>query len=172
MKPGEQRMMSFITERAQDGFRNRGDDTRVVDNGTFIDNTEIAPMLGMSRDGLLQDRAKRRKYGLPPELRTPKLGDIASRQFNGLRHDADLVTSDITVTTEADQTPIAPGYEVSDQTHGGRRTARFVTEAPILPFFSMQSARYAVARDRYKGVDLAIYYDPHHPWNIERMKSR
>ncbi|MBO9558832.1 MAG: ABC transporter permease [Caulobacter sp.] len=171
MKPGERRMMSFITERAQRGFRNRGDDTRVVDNGTFIDNTEIAPMLGMSRDGLLQDRAKRRKYGLPPERRIPKLGDIASQQFNGLRHDADFVSSDITVTTEADQTPIAPGYQVSDQVHGGRRTARFVTEAPILPYMSIQSARYAVARDRYKGVDLAIYYDPHHPWNIARMKT-
>jgi aminopeptidase N len=184
MKPGERRMMSFITQRAQDGFRNRGDDTRVVDNGTFIDNTEIAPMLGMSRDGLLQDRAKRRKYGLPPERRMAKLGDIPSRQFNGLRHDADFVSSDITVTTEADQTPIAPGYKVSDYTSlqsdrlkgpvkddSGRRTARFVTEAPILPYLSIQSARYAVARDRYKGVDLAIYYDPHHPWNIERMKT-
>ncbi|KQZ02823.1 aminopeptidase [Caulobacter sp. Root1455] len=171
MKPGERRMMSFITERAQKGFRNRGDDTRVVDNGTFINNTEIAPTLGMSRDGLLQDRAKRRKYGLPPERRIAKLGDIPSRQFNGLRHDADFVSSDITVTTEIDQTPIAPGYQVSDQVRGGRRTARFVTEAPILPYMSIQSARYAVARDRYKGVDLAIYYDPHHPWNIERMKT-
>jgi len=171
MKPGERRMMSFITERAQKGFRNRGDDTRVVENGTFINNTEIAPILGMGRDGLLQDRAKRRKYGLPPERRIAKLGDIPSRQFNGLRRDADFVSSDITVTTEADQIPIAPGYQVSDQVRGGRRTARFVSEAPILPFMSIQSARYAVARDRHKGVDLAIYYDPHHPWNIDRMKT-
>ena len=171
MKPSERRGMSFITERAQKGFRNRGDDRRVVDNGTFIDNTEFAPLLGMSRDGLLQDRAKRRKYGLPPELRMPKLGDVASLQVNGLRHDADFVKTDITVTTDADQTPIAPGYQVSDQVQGGRRTARFVAEAPILPYLSIQSARYTVARDRYKGVDLAIYYDPHHPWNIQRMDA-
>lgn len=171
MRPGERRMMSFITQRAQQGFRNRGDDHRVVDNGTFIDNTEIAPILGMTRDGLLQDRAKRRKYGLPPEMRMPKLGDLASRQFNGLRHDADFVSTDITVTTEADQTPMAPGYEVSNQLRGGRRVARFVTEAPIMPYLSIQSARYAVARDRYKGIDLAIYYDPRHPWNIQRMDT-
>jgi aminopeptidase N len=171
MKPGERRMMSFATQRAQKGFRNRGNDTRVVDNGTFIDNTEIAPVLGMSRDGLLQDRAKRRKYGLPPEMRMPKLGDVPSLQFNGLRHDADFVSADITVTTDADQTPIAPGYQVSDQIHDGRRTAHFVTEAPILPYLSIQSARYVVARDRYKGIDLAVYYDPHHPWNIQRMTA-
>jgi aminopeptidase N len=81
------------------------------------------------------------------------------------------VTSDITVSTVADQTPIAPGYKVSDSVKGGRRTARFVTEAPILPFLSVQSARYAVSQETYKGIDLAIYYDAQHPWNIGRMKT-
>ncbi|HWU79218.1 MAG TPA: M1 family aminopeptidase, partial [Caulobacter sp.] len=171
MAPGEQRKMSFITLRAQRGFPNSGQESRVVDNGTFVNNMEIAPILGMARDGLLQDRAKRRKYGLPPERRMAKLGDVASRQFNGLRKDADFVSSDITVTTEADQTPIAPGYKVSDTVKNGRRIARFVTEAPIMPFVSIQSARYQVATEAYKGVELAVYYDAQHTWNIERMKT-
>lgn len=170
MLPGERRVVSFITRRAQHGFRNSGDDRRVVDNGTFLNNTEIAPTLGMDRQGLLQDRAKRRKYDLPAERRPPPLGDATSRQVNYLRHDADWVTSDITVTTEADQTPVAPGYRVSETVTGGRRTARFVTEAPILPFLSIQSARYAISRETWKGIDLAVYYDRQHPWNIERMK--
>lgn len=171
MAPGEQRKMSFITLRAQRGFPNSGQDTRVVDNGTFVNNLEIAPILGMSRDGLLTDRAKRRKYGLPPEQRMAKLGDVASMQFNGLRKDADFIQSDITVTTVADQTPIAPGYKVSDTVKNGRRTARFVTEAPIMPFVSIQSARYRVAEETYKGVQLAVYYDAQHAWNIDRMKT-
>jgi aminopeptidase N len=171
MAPGERRKMSFITLRSQRGFPNSDQESRVVDNGTFVNNLEIAPILGMARDGLLQDRAKRRKYGLPAERRMAKLGDVASRQFNGLRKDADFVTSDITVTTEADQTPIAPGYKVSDTVRNGRRVARFVTEAPILPFVSIQSARYQVAEETYKGVKLAVYYDAQHPWNIERMKT-
>jgi ABC-2 type transport system permease protein len=171
MRPGEQRKMSFITVRAQRGFPNSGAEKRVVDNGTFIDNLEIAPILGMSRDGLLQDRAKRRKYGLPPERRMARLGDVASLQFNGLRKDADFVNADITVTTEADQTPIAPGYKVSESVKNGRRTARYVTEAPIMPDLSIQSARYQVAHETYKGVDLAVYYDAQHSWNIERMKT-
>lgn len=171
MTPGEQRKMSFITLRAQRGFPNSGQETRVVDNGTFVNNLEIAPILGMSRDGLLTDRAKRRKYGLPPEQRMAKLGDVASLQFNGLRKDADFIQSDITVTTVADQTPIAPGYKVSDTVKNGRRTARFVTEAPIMPFVSIQSAHYKVAEETYKGVQLAVYYDAQHPWNIDRMKT-
>ncbi|WP_066687859.1 M1 family metallopeptidase [Caulobacter sp. CCH9-E1] len=171
MRPGERRKMSFITLRAQRGFPNSDQERRVVDNGSFVNNMEITPLLGMSREGLLQDRAKRRKYGLPPELRMAKLGDVASRQFNGLRKDADFISSDITVSTEADQTPIAPGYKVSDTVKNGRRIARFVTEAPIMPFVSIQSARYQVSRETYKGVELAVYYDAQHPWNIDRMKT-
>ncbi len=171
MRPGERRKMSFITLRAQRGFPNSDQESRVVDNGTFVNNMEIAPILGMSRMGLLEDRAKRRKYGLPAEQRMAKLGDIPSRQFNDLRKDADFISSDITVSTEADQTPIAPGYKVSDTVKNGRRVARFVTEAPIMPFVSIQSARYQVSREIYKGVELAVYYDAQHPWNIERMKT-
>jgi aminopeptidase N len=171
MAPGERRKMSFTTERAQKGFPNSGAESRVVGNGTFINNMEIAPILGMARDGLLTDRAKRRKYGLPAERRMAKLGDVPSRQFNGLRKDADWVASDITVSTLADQTPIAPGYKVSDEVKGGRRVARFVTEAPIQNFVSIQSARYKIVHEAYKGVDLAIYYDAQHPWNIDRMKT-
>ncbi len=171
MLPGERRTITFTTERSQKGFRNRGNETRVVDNGTFVNNAEFAPILGMERSGLLQDRAKRRKYGLPVEQRMPKLDDGPSRQFNYLRHDADFVMADITVSTVADQTPIAPGYKVSETVSGGRRTARFVTEAPVLPFFSVQSARYKVSKETYKGVEIAVYYDPAHPWNVERMKK-
>jgi aminopeptidase N len=86
-----------------------------------------------------------------------------------ISHDADFVTADIRVTTDADQTPIAPGQAVSERVSGGRRTVEFRTDAPILRFFSIQSARYAVRRDRVGDIDLAVYYDPAHPWNVPRM---
>lgn len=169
MQPGETRTLSFQTERVEKGFKNSRPWVRVVDNGTFIDDTDIAPSLGMDRRGLLTDRSKRRKYGLPPELRMAKLGDPRMRQFNYLRHDSDWVNAEITVTTDADQTPIAPGSLVSETVRNGRRTARFVAEAPIMHYFSIQSAKYAVRRQPYKGIDLAVYYDPSHPWNVDRM---
>jgi ABC-2 type transport system permease protein len=175
MKPGEIRTMSFITERSQKGFKNSGNENQVIDNGTFVNSGDFAPYLGIWPGEGLQDRAKRRKYDLNPDQPMAPLGDVASRQFNYLRHDADFMTSDITVTTEADQTPIAPGRRVSDQivdtATGKRRRARFVTQAPVMPFFSIQSARYAISRETYKGVELEVYYDPAHAWNIERMKT-
>ena len=171
MAPLETRTIRFETLREQRGFRNSENEYRIVDNGTFLDNTEIAPLLGMDRNGVLQDRAKRRKYGLPPELRPAKLEDESARNFNGLRHDSDWVTSDITVSTTADQIAIAPGYRESDTTENGRRTIRYRSDAPINNFFSVQSARYEVAKDRWRDVELAVYYDRAHGYNVQRMHT-
>ena len=169
MAPGERRTVAFDVQRGQRGFRNRANTTRIVQNGTFLDSFEIAPIVGMDRGFLLKDRAKRRKYGLTPDLRPPKLEDVAARRFNYISHGADWVNSDITVSTVADQTPVAPGYKVSDVTAHGRRTAEFRSEAPILDFFSIQSARYAVRDLAYKGVNLSVLHHPPHGWNVDRM---
>ena len=168
LQPGQTAALSFQTRMMQRGFRNSRNTTRLVDNGTFVDNFEFAPVVGMGRYGLLQDRAKRRKYGLTPQLRPPKLEDRTAQTRNYLAN-ADWVHADITLTTDADQTPIAPGYRVSDVTRNGRRTIRYRTDAPVLNFFSVQSARYKIQRETYKGVELAIYYDAQHPWNVDRM---
>ena len=169
MAPGERRTLSFSAVRGQRGFANRANTTRIVANGTFLDSFEIGPIIGMDRNDLLKDRAKRRKYHLPPDLRPPKLEDDSARRFNFVTHGADWVNSDITVSTVADQTPMAPGYRVAERVAGGRRIAEFRSEAPILDFFSIQSARYAVKRVPYKGVELSVYHHPPHTWNVDRM---
>ncbi|MEW6704850.1 MAG: M1 family aminopeptidase [Pseudomonadota bacterium] len=169
LQPGEKRTLQFATTVQQRGFGNGPPLQRVVDNGSFLDNTEFAPGIGMSRQPLLTDRAKRRKHGLPPDLRPPKLEDDSARAFNEFRRDSDWVSADISVTTDADQTPIAPGYTVSDTVSNGRRTVRFKPDAPLSYFFSIQSGRYAVQRDKWNEVDLAVYYHPEHAYNVGRM---
>ncbi len=58
---------------------------------------------------------------------------------------------------------------MSDEVRGGRRTARFISDAPILTFFSIQSARYAEKHRNHRGIDLAVYYHPGHHRNVDRM---
>ena len=169
LQPGELRDAKFTTTLEERGFTNGQPLTRLVANGSFVDNSEIAPFLGINREGFLKDRAKRRKHGLPPDLRPPTLEDESGRARTGFRPDSDWVTADITVTTDADQTPIAPGTTVSDTVAGGRRTVHFRTDAPINHFFSIQSARYAVKRDKLGDVELAVYHHPGHGYNVDRM---
>jgi aminopeptidase N len=174
LPPGETAQLSFTTRLQERGFPNSGAQTRLVENGTFISNGDIAPTLGIGREGFLRDRAKRRKYGLTPELRPASLEDDTANARHYLRPDSDWVTADIRLSTDADQTPVAPGMTVSDTIANDRRTLVTRTEAPIQHFFSMQSARYAHRTARWQGgqgepVDLTVYYHPEHGHNVQRM---
>ena len=167
MRPGEQRALNFETRRWHRGFRNGPPNTRLVENGTFLNKDELTPVIGMSREGTLEDATARKYFGLPERGGRAKLEDL-SATAEAADHGG-WTTADITLSTVADQTPIAPGRRVSDVTRGGRRIARFVSEAPIRENFSVQSARYAEKHRRHGGVDLTVYYHPAHAWNIDRM---
>ena len=167
MRPGDERVLTFETLRWQRGFRNGQPNTRLVENGTFLDNHELTPVIGMSHQGTLWDPTARRYYGLPKREGRAKLEDsVATATAVDL---GGWTTADITLSTSADQTPLAPGRRVSDVTRGARRIARFVSEAPIREAFSIQSARYAEKHRQHNGVDLAVYYDPTRAWNVDRM---
>jgi ABC-2 type transport system permease protein len=167
LAPGATTSMTFVSRIWHRGFRAGNQATNVIENGTFANNFDFAPVIGMNRQGLLSDRTQRRRQGLVAELRPAKLEDLSATRQNYV--DSDWVMSDITVTTDAGQTPIAPGNLVSDVTRGGRRTARFVTPAPILNFFSIQSADYKVASRDHNGIKLSVYYQPGHDWNVPKM---
>jgi ABC-2 type transport system permease protein len=174
MQPGERRTITFRTVLEERGFPDVSPLTRIVENGIFLENAYITPSLGLDRRGLMKDRAKRRKYGLPGDLPVAKLEDESANAFQYLRHDSDWVTAELRISTDADQTPVAPGYQVSDVTRDGRRTLTTRTEAPILNFFSIQSARYAVKKDSWTGkngqpVELSVYYHPPHDHDVRRM---
>lgn len=171
MAPGERREIRFKAMREQRGFRNSSNEERIVSNGTFLDNYSFAPFLGVLRLAFLEDRATRRKYGLKPALTLSKLEDERGRAFNYLRHDSDYVNTDITMRGPADRTLLAPGHQVSNQIVDGRRVTRFQSEAPILNFYSVQAARYAIRKDRWKDIGIEVYYHPAHTYNIDRMVS-
>nr|MDQ3078277.1 ABC transporter permease [Pseudomonadota bacterium] len=135
LAPGATTALNFTSRIWNRGFRGNGAATDVVENGTFVNNFGFAPVIGMNRQGLLSDRTQRRRQGLVAELRPAKLEDMSATAKNYIG--SDWVMSDITVTTAAGQTPVAPGRKVSDVTADGRRTARFVSSAPILNFFSI-----------------------------------
>jgi len=167
LAPGATARIAFTTVRQQIGFRNANNDTRVVDNGTLIPNMDVVPSIGMDRAELLQDPDARRRNGLSAELHPAQLEDLTATRTN--MFNGDWVKTDIILTTDADQTPIAPGAKVADTVQGGRRTARFVSEAPIQNYFSIQSAHYQERHVRHNGVDLAVYYDAQHARNVDRM---
>ncbi len=168
LQPGAKATLTFHSRIWRQGFRNSAPATDVVENGTFVNNLAFAPIIGMDHRGSLSDRTKRRRQGLPAELRPAKLEDIRAQGETYIR--ADWLNSEITVSTDADQTPIAPGKLVSDTTANGRRTARFVSTAPILNFFAIQSARYTLNEKQHNGVKMSVYYHKPHYWNVAKIQ--
>ena len=167
LAPGAKTALTFKSRVWRRGFRAFQPATDILENGTFANNSLFAPVIGMDRSGLLSDRSKRRRQHLSDELRLPKLEDMSATRRNYIG--SDWVTSEIRLTTSADQTPIAPGKRVSDVTAGGRRTAIFVSTAPILNFFSIQSADYEVASRDHNGIKLSVFYLAPHDWNVAKM---
>lgn len=167
MAPGERRLLRFTSQVEQRGFGTDGGDTRIVDNGTFIPSYAFLPTVGMRNAGFLTDADARRRQKLPPERPALDPSDPRAPAANYVH--ADWADSDITVVTDADQTPVAPGRRISDRTDGDRRTARFVSNRPILGAYSIQSARYAVRKARRGGVEIEVYHHPSHGVNVNRM---
>jgi ABC-type transport system involved in multi-copper enzyme maturation permease subunit len=169
MQPGATLPMNFTVDVTTRGFVNSNSNTDVVENGTFINNFAYFPHIGYLRFGELVDRNKRRKYGLPPVDRYPKVDDLEARMANQLSREADWISLDTTVSTSADQIALAPGYLQREWTVNGRRYFHYKTDAPILAFWSYLSARWEVKRDKWHDVAIEIYYDENHPYNVDRM---
>ncbi|MBI3437776.1 MAG: aminopeptidase, partial [Proteobacteria bacterium] len=60
MQPGERRQIHFVTRDERVGFPTNNVLSDVNDNGTFLNDRNVAPVLGFDRGVLLQDRNRRR----------------------------------------------------------------------------------------------------------------
>jgi ABC-2 type transport system permease protein len=169
LAPGATTTIDFKTTVRNPGFTNNPPQTDVVGNGTFFNNFEYFPHIGYSAQGELQDPSKRKKYGLAPVVRMPKINDVQAWKNNGLSTESDWISLDTTVSTSADQIAIAPGYLQKEWTSNGRRYFHYKTTSPILGFWAYLSARYQVKRGDWHGIPIEIYYDAQHPYNVDRM---
>jgi ABC-type transport system involved in multi-copper enzyme maturation permease subunit len=177
LAPGASMTLRFENTFAAKGFPNGTANNNIVANGTFFNSVAYFPHLGYNGGIELQDRNKRRKYGLGEPHRQAPPTDMRARMDNGLNNESDWISLDTTVSTSADQIALAPGYLQREWTEGGRRHFHYKTTSPILGFWSYLSARYQVKRDQWippagsgqAPVAIEIYYDAKHPYNVERM---
>jgi ABC-2 type transport system permease protein len=170
LAPGATVKMTWNVTRKNEGFVATDPGDEIVTNGTYVNNIDVTPIPGYDGDRRITDNAQRCKYGLPPAPRAAALGDPA--RLNKLAYGVDSRTAfEIVLSTSADQIAVAPGVLQKEWRQGGRRYFHYKAEAPILPYISINSARYEVARDRWNDVALEIYYDPKHSFNIAALMA-
>ncbi len=176
MAPGERREVAYDLVWDYEGFRNSGNGTRIVYNGTFVDSSEVLPFPGFNRQKMLLNRNTRRRYDLEPVDRMPKLEQTEFYDDNAYTPYASWMPFETIVSTKDGQTAIAPGYLEREWTENGRHYFHYKMDTPILPFFSYLSADYAVKRDVWSSdqegiqdVNLEVFYHEPHGYNVDRM---
>jgi ABC-2 type transport system permease protein len=177
MQPGDTVVMRFRVEHRKRGFGNQVSDLFLVENGSFMHSLMIMPSIGYNDDLELGDDDSRRKEGLKPKDRMKPPTDTSTLRNNYIGIDSDWIDFEATVSTDPDQTALAPGYLQREWMENGRRFFHYTMDTPILNFWAVVSARYEVKRDRWEPtgaatgepVDIAVYYHPAHTYNIDRM---
>jgi len=171
MKQGDSLLIRFDNFQFTKGFENDVSFTQLTQNGTFFNNTDIVPSIGYNKRGELEDKNKRQKYKLPKRKRMPALDErnFTSRANNYVIYDADWVEVNTTISTSNDQIAVAPGSLVKSWEENGRKYFNYRLDKSSLNFYSFISANYQVARKKWNGIDLEVYYILQHAYNVPNM---
>ncbi len=155
------------------GFENEVSVTQVTQNGTFFNNRDILPSFGYNSDYEISDKNLRVKRKLPKRNRMPKLDatNLVARANTYISNDSDWVDITTTISTSKDQTAIAPGSLVKSWETNGRKYFNYKLDQKSLNFYSFISARYEVARKKWNGINLEVYYDKEHATNVPNMMN-
>ena len=172
LQPGEKMLVKLDNKFITKGFRNGRGPTMIVKNGTFFNNREILPAMGYNEDFEIVDNNTRKKYGLEPKERTPKL----SSEISELHHrnylsngQSDFINVETIISTIKSQTAIAPGSLLKKWEENGRDYYHYRTDTPSMNFYSFMSADYEIKKRTWNGIDIEVYYDEKHPENVDMM---
>lgn len=174
LAPNEKRALVIEAAVHKNGFTNRGSNTDVPRNGTFINNFSILPSFGYNNQYELNDKNDRKKNNLPEKLRMPELQQTCDKGChvnylsNGM---SDWVNVETVISTSADQLAIAPGTLIKEWKEGERNYYNYKVDHKSQNFFNFMSARYEVSRKKWNGIDIEVYYDKAHAYNIDKMAA-
>ncbi|WP_299624615.1 M1 family aminopeptidase [uncultured Tenacibaculum sp.] len=166
LQPGDSLELAFTVKNKPNTFWRKNSPVR--ENGTFM-NSSIFPSFGYSDDGELRDDSTRKKYGLGKNDLKPHPSDSTALGDTYISKDSDWIDFEATVSTSEDQIAIAPGYLQKEWKKDGRRYFHYKMDSKILNFYAFNSARYEIKKDKWKDVNLEIYYHKGHEFNLDRM---
>ena len=169
--PNDSIKINFKIAIISNGFENELSFTQLTQNGTFFNNNDILPSFGYNSQNEMTDNFQRVNLKLPARNQLPKLDEnnLIARGNTYLNTDADWVEVNTIISTSKEQTAVAPGSLLTTWEANGRRYFRYKLDKNSLNFYSFISAEYQIARKKWKGIDLEVYYDKQHASNVPNM---
>lgn len=176
LQPGDSVKMYFKQSFTTKGFEQGRSNTNIVYNGTFFNNEQF-PTLGYNKKYELQDEDERRDHNLSKRSKKAKIDD--SKELVNARSgsDSDGIQFEMIIGTSKNQTALVPGDLLRKWTDNNRKYFHYKTNTSIINFYAIVSADYEIKKDKWmtsnkgitKPVDLEIYYQKGHEYNIDRM---
>jgi ABC-2 type transport system permease protein len=173
LNPGEVVTLTFSVGHLTRGFRDGNELPEFAYNGTFFDASYF-PLVGYDQNFELDDPRRRREQKLGALEEMVPRGEPLHSRINLFTTNADWITYHTVVSTSDEQIAVAPGYlQRTWQKHGRRYFEYTMGSTHILDFYAYLSARYTARKETYSGpngpVNLEVYYDPAHPYDIDDM---
>jgi ABC-2 type transport system permease protein len=173
LAPGDVVTLTFSVSHMTRGFKDGNEPAEFAYNGTFFDQG-FFPQIGYDPNYEIDDPRRRREEHLGPLEEMAQRGEPVHSRMNLFVPSSDWITFHTVVSTSADQIAIAPGYLQRSWKSGDRNYFEYsMGSTHIADFFAYLSAKYTVRKDVYAGssgpVNLEVYYDPAHTYDIADM---
>ena len=173
LEPGDVLTLTFSVSHTTRGFSDGNEPAQFAYNGTFFDS-DFFPYVGYNRQVELDDPRRRREQKLGALQEMAPRGEPVHSRRNLFNPNCDWITYHTVVSTSGDQIAIAPGYLEREWRENGRHYFAYsMGSTHIADFFAYLSGRYQVRKDVYQTatgpVNLEIYYDPAHTYDLDDM---
>jgi len=147
--PGDSTNLNFKVRNTKNSLFERN--SNVLQNGTFLLN-DLFPRLG---------------YSFNEDQKHPSDSIALKNNYGAI--DSDLIDFEAIISTSEDQIALAPGYPIKKWTENGRSYFKYKTGNKIKYILGINSGRFEIKKENYKGIELEIYHHPGHTYNLEQM---
>jgi ABC-2 type transport system permease protein len=154
--PGASRTMQFSMEVIRSGFMPFNNENSLLKNGSYIELEKYLPSIGYNSGNESDDAIARKKAGLPA---LQPMTTISDQQYH-------LIDYESTISTLPDQYVVSVGTLQRSWTANKRRYFHYKTEKPVNFMLAFSSARYTQAKALYKDMELTVFYQEGHEYNV------
>jgi len=175
LAPGDSAVLQVRSCVIYKGFMNGPYAGNLLNNGTAFNGG--LPGLGYDDDDEISSPYVRKKAGLPPKEEEEEIAQNDPIGIMTLKagKSSDLLSLDVTVSTEGDQVAITHGDLIRQWKENGRNYFHYVQNKPgMYAPFVILSARLADRKDSVMlghKVNIDVFYEPGQERNIDRYIS-
>jgi len=161
LAPGARRRLQFDIAVRTSSFGALDPERYVTPRASYVELHKSLPFFGFDVDRALDNPDARRRQGLPESPPSPETPRLAAQR--------DWVRFDAVVSTEPEQTVVAPGVLVRRWEEDGRALFHYRSAGETGYGLGVASAAYQAESLAAGGVTVTVYTAPGHGRNLERV---